>query len=184
MLVNTSLAHYQLPLFGLQGPSSIVDIGSDQRSVFLQPITTAGQLRPDSWPATVEIDKVELPPQEYRSWLSKLSAFQEAASRSSAAPDAAGSGGNAAATPPAEPHSPAAQPTGPDAGAPQPGSGTSEAVEAGAPLQTAGDDGATAAEGATTDAKPQDPAAAPADRGGSSRPRGGFLGGLLGSLFG
>lgn len=76
--MNISLAHYQLPLFGLSTTSLATEIGADQRSIFLRPITAAGELPSESWPATVEVQETNLVPKEYRRWLAQITNYQEA----------------------------------------------------------------------------------------------------------
>lgn len=78
MFMNTSLAHYQLPLFGLNSPALSTEIGANQRSVFLQPITAAGDTATESWPATIEVKPKDSVPQEYRNWLARITTYREA----------------------------------------------------------------------------------------------------------
>lgn len=101
MFMNTSLAHYQLPLFGLTTPTLATEIGADQRSVFLRPITAAGAQPTTSWPATVAVQDTDLVPKEYRNWLAQVTNYKDAtggsASSSTPTDDDTAEGGEAEA---------------------------------------------------------------------------------------
>lgn len=131
MFMNTSLAHYQLPLFGLNSMALSTEIGASQRSIFLQPITAAGETPTESWPITVEVQQSDKVSQEYRNWLARVTDYQEATgsagaeaphdqstdASSSAADngtDAAEPAGDDTSPPPQDDASPAAPPS--DAG--------------------------------------------------------------------
>lgn len=96
MFMNTSLAQYQLPLFGVGTPSLATEIGADHRSIFVQPITAAGVVASESWPATVEVQNSDLVSREYRSWLARVTDYQSATGESSAGEQASASDAAAA----------------------------------------------------------------------------------------
>lgn len=120
MFLNTSLAHYQLPLFGLNSMSLATEIGADQRSIFLRPITAAGEQPSESWPVTVEVKKTDTVPQEYRNWLARITNYQQA-SGPNAAPSLPGQGSPPASAGPEAPDASPAENPDPPATA---GSGT------------------------------------------------------------
>lgn len=171
MFMNTSLAHYQLPLFGLNSMSLATEIGADQRSIFLRPITSAGEKASETWPITVEVKQSNMVPEEYRNWLARVTNYQRA-SGGSATPQPAATYGDEPAAP-ASGQAPGAQP--PDAAPETPAAGPQGGSEGGA------DDGETG-----TIAPPPPPPQQPAPTDGGATESGGSQGGsggLLGFLL-
>lgn len=178
MFMNTSLAQYQLPLFGLNSPAVGTEIGADQRSVFLRPITAAGEPASSNWPATIQSKPADAAMQEYRNWLARVTDYEEATGQPGSSPETApaeGSGGETAISPPA-------------------GNGTGQAeAGAGEPAIEPGDNGAPGGSqtGQTeAGAGGSEPGNGAAPGGGGGSQTGGTgnggsgSGGLLGWLFG
>lgn len=160
MYMSTSLAHYQLPLFGVNVPALATEIGADQRSILLQPISAAGVTATESWPSTIDVKSTDLVPLEYRNWLAQLTDYQEATGTSSSG-DETGSGSEAAASGGTE--------------------ATGSSTEAGGEPEPAPD--AAQNDGADDGSEPADPPG-DGDTSGEAGSGGSGGGGLLGMLFG
>lgn len=85
MYMSTSLAHYQLPLFGLGASSSATEIGTDQRSVFLRPITAVGEATELPPSQIVEAADKKTAPMAFEQWLNTVMIYRNAAMRSETA---------------------------------------------------------------------------------------------------
>lgn len=83
MFMTTSLGQYQLTLFGTTSTAPATGIGADDRSVFLRPITAAGEAASETSPNTVEVQPatVEAQTEEpgYGDWLTRLAEYRGAA---------------------------------------------------------------------------------------------------------
>lgn len=76
MFMSTTLAHYQLPLFGVVSSALLTEIGADQRSVFMRPITTDGFKT--ELPQAMVVPGVEKAsvPLEFTQWLKSIQEYQ------------------------------------------------------------------------------------------------------------
>jgi hypothetical protein len=79
MFMTTTLAHYQLPIFGIGSSALETRIGADQRTVWMRPIT-AGASQTELLPAsTVQSAERVTPPIAYAQWLKMLWAYEDGA---------------------------------------------------------------------------------------------------------
>ncbi|WP_394225212.1 hypothetical protein [Paracoccus marcusii] len=79
MFMTTTLAHYQLPIFGIGSSALETRIGADQRTVWMRPIT-AGASQTELLPAsTVQSAEHVTPPMAYAQWLKMLWAYEDGA---------------------------------------------------------------------------------------------------------
>ncbi|MBW7057437.1 hypothetical protein KY389_12165 [Paracoccus bogoriensis] len=109
--MTTTLAHYQLPLFGIASPALQTEIGADQRSLFLRPITAIGSLAEPAGAKVISDPQESIPAAEFRTWLKSLQRYENSARKSDdgskpaeAVPSSSGEDG-------AEPRHDAASPT-------------------------------------------------------------------------
>jgi len=84
MITNSSLGHFQLPLFGLQANASATDIGADQRSVFLRPITAVGETTELPAAEVVQPGEKKTAPMAFDKWMDTVLIYRNAALRSEA----------------------------------------------------------------------------------------------------
>ena len=173
MFMTTTLGHYQLPLFGISSSALQTEIGADQRSLFLRPITSAGSMTELAGAEVVAgVEKVT-PPMEFRKWMEALYRYENGAQKSG---DADQSGTTVPAAGPV-----GAQNDGPDLAA----TGNQEPGEPQAAQPAGADSVATAApEPASEPATPQPAATSPEPSGatqpaGSTQRPGGLLGGII-----
>lgn len=165
MFMTTTLAHYQLPLFGAASSALQTEIGADQRSLFLRPITSVGSMTELAGAEVVPGVEKTTPPMEFRKWMESLKRYEDGAQKS-------GEGAN-----PAE-ADPAAIPAAGSAGAQDDAAFPVAAAEPGPVAQQP-------AEPAPAQAAPDDTAAAPGgstlttDTDGSTQRQGGLLGGII-----
>lgn len=99
MFMNSNLSTYHISLFGGRTNAISTEIGGDQRSLFLRPITAAGETSTyDASTYAVRTDVKRLPP-DYSSWRKSIDGYNEAAAQSKTSDSSAKSdgGGNAAA---------------------------------------------------------------------------------------
>ncbi len=79
MFMTTTLAHYQLPIFGIGSSALETRIGADQRTVWMRPIT-AGASQTELLPtSTVQSAERVTPPMAYSQWLKLLSDYETGA---------------------------------------------------------------------------------------------------------
>lgn len=81
MFMTTTLAHYQLPVFGVASTALNTEIGADQRSLLMRPVTP-GAVQTEL-PPSVTIQSVEkvTPPMEFKQWLKALTDYTASANR-------------------------------------------------------------------------------------------------------
>lgn len=84
MISNSSLGHFQLPLFGLQANASATDIGADQRSVFLRPITAVGETTELPAAEVVQPGEKKTAPMAFDKWMDTVLIYRNAALRNEA----------------------------------------------------------------------------------------------------
>jgi hypothetical protein len=84
MITNSSLGHFQLPLFGLQANASATDIGADQRSVFLRPITAGGETTELPAAEVVQPGEKKTAPMAFDKWMDTVLIYRNAALRNEA----------------------------------------------------------------------------------------------------
>lgn len=82
MFMTTTLAHYQLPLFGIASPALQTEIGADQRSLFLRPITAIGSLAEPAGAKVISGPQESIPAAEFRTWLESLQRYENSARKS------------------------------------------------------------------------------------------------------
>lgn len=82
MFMTTTLAHYQLPLFGVTSSALQTEIGADQRSLFLRPITAVGSMTELAGAKVVSGVEKPIPPMEFRTWVDSLQRYEKGAQKS------------------------------------------------------------------------------------------------------
>lgn len=132
MFMTTTLAHYQVPIFGIGSSALETRIGADQRAVWMRPISS-GAAQTEMLPAmTVRSAERVTPPLAYFQWLKMLSDYETQARRTQSRdgrPDLA----EGAAAPPPQTDAPAQDaPTDEAQASPQPEEPRSAPVEAAA----------------------------------------------------
>ena len=81
MFMTTTLAHYQVPIFGIGSSALETRIGADQRAVWMRPISS-GAAQTEMLPAmTVRSAERVTPPLAYFQWLKMLSDYETQARR-------------------------------------------------------------------------------------------------------
>ncbi len=79
MFMHTSLAQHQLALFGVKIPALATEIGADQRSIFLRPISAPGETQTGLPPNSVILDRVAGTGTDYGAWSARTKAYHDAA---------------------------------------------------------------------------------------------------------
>ncbi|MFN3274312.1 MAG: hypothetical protein ACK41U_06535 [Paracoccus sp. (in: a-proteobacteria)] len=79
MFMTTTLAHYQLPVFGTGSTALQTEIGADQRSLLLRPITSGAE-RTELPPGfTVQASEKLTTPMEFKQWMKVLFDYEASA---------------------------------------------------------------------------------------------------------
>ncbi|MGP9805786.1 hypothetical protein [Paracoccus sp. NSM] len=156
MFMTTTLAHYQFPLFGAASSALQTEIGADQRSLFLRPITSVGSMTELAGAEVVPGVEKTTPPMEFRKWMESLQRYEDGARK------------------PADWHQPADAAT-----AATPADGQADAQDDGADLAMTGDPEPAAPQSAPDDAAPGPGGTQSAGTGGSTQGQGGLLGGII-----
>ena len=79
MFMTTTLAHYQVPIFGIGSSALETRIGADQRAIWMRPISS-GATQTEMLPAlTVQSPERVPPPLAYFQWLKMLSDYESQA---------------------------------------------------------------------------------------------------------
>lgn len=79
MFMTTTLAHYQLPIFGNSSTALQTTIGADQRALWLRPVTPGAAMTERPPATTVQAAERVTPPMAYKQWLKLLSAYEDQA---------------------------------------------------------------------------------------------------------
>ena len=90
MFTTTSLGQYQLTLFGVTSTTAATEIGANQQSLFLRPITASGAAANETSPKAAEVQP-EAP--SYDDWYSRMAEYRSAAGGSSSGVVSYGSAG-------------------------------------------------------------------------------------------
>lgn len=177
MFMNSNLTLQHLSLFGGMTNAISTEIGGDQRSIFVQPITAAGETKGIEASDYAAVTPAVKLPAAYDDWLQSTRDYSDAASQSdsaagsSQAGSGAGSAGSAGAaqTVPAD----AVAETVADVSETPPTTTNGDETSVATTIETAPDTGsnATVADGSTNGTA-------------SNNSSGGLLGGMLGGLFG
>lgn len=88
MFMTTTLAHYQLPVFGTASTALQTQIGADQRSLLLRPVTSGAARTELPAAITVQASEKLTTPMEFRQWMKVLFDYEASANgRNAYAPE-------------------------------------------------------------------------------------------------
>ncbi len=160
MFMNSSITSYYLPLFGAQTQGIATELGADMRSVFVRPITAAGETVLPTEATVTDISTGKIDYAAFDAWLASYRSYGSAAQAGATSDSGDGATGTASAS---------------EAEAEAAGQAPADSAEA----TYSGDNGAKAA---TEDAEAGSGTAT--EGGGSSQGSGSGSGSVLGGLLG
>ncbi|MFN3526380.1 MAG: hypothetical protein ACK4YU_09845 [Paracoccus sp. (in: a-proteobacteria)] len=79
MFMTTTLAHYQLPVFGTGSTALQTEIGADQRSLLLRPVTQGAERTELPTANTVQASEKLTTPMEFKQWMKVLLNYEATA---------------------------------------------------------------------------------------------------------